>query len=113
MMEQQTLFDQDRFLDEPTALESAFDEFHEANPEVWDLFKKYTFEVLRAGHKHYSSKAIVERIRWHTDIETKGGGFKVNNNFTQFYARLFMHTYPKHADFFRTRKVSGAPEVAT
>jgi len=90
-------------------LDAAFREFHEANPDVWRLFVRFTFDVIRRGFKHYSSKSIFERIRWHTDIETviqtgEIKDFKLNNNYTAAYARLFGQTYPEHAGFFRLRK---------
>lgn len=77
--------------------------WHRANPHVYELFKRFTFDVIKRGHKHYSSKAIFERIRWHTDIETTGEEFKMSNNYTPYYARLFMKDFPDHADFFRTK----------
>jgi len=76
--------------------------WHRANPHVYELFTRFTFDVIKRGHKHYSSKAIFERIRWHTDIETAGEEFKMSNNYTPYYARLFMKDFPDHADFFRT-----------
>lgn len=97
-MEQQTLFS--------SALETAFLEFHEANPQVWDLFVRYTFEVIRAGQRHYSADAILHRIRWHVNIETKNtDGFKINNNWSAYLARMFMQRFPHHRGFFRTREV--------
>ena len=45
--------------------------WHLSNPKVYELFKKFTLEAIRAGHKRYSAHAIVQRIRWHTDIETR------------------------------------------
>lgn len=82
--------------------------WHRANPHVYELFKRFTFDVIRRGHKHYSSKAIFERIRWHTDIETMGEEFKMSNNYTPYYARLFMKDFPDHADFFRTKTLRSA-----
>ena len=81
-------------------------EWHKQNPEVYELFKKYTFEAINAGHKHYSAYAIVERIRWHTEVETKGDEFKINNNHRPYYARLFMHHYKDHEGFFRLRELT-------
>ena len=46
-------------------------EFHKQNPHVYDLFQSFTLDVIARGHKHYSAKAVFERIRWHTDVETK------------------------------------------
>jgi len=79
--------------------------WHKQNPHVYELFKRFTYDVIRRGHHHYSSKAIFERIRWHTEIETDGEEFKMSNNYTPYYARLFMHDHPQHAEFFRTKSL--------
>ena len=81
-------------------------EFHTQNPHVYELFKQFTFQVIDAGFENYSVNAIFERIRWHTDIETRGSSFKLNNNHRAYYARLFHHDHPEHDGFFRTRYVS-------
>ena len=102
MLEQQTLFDM------PSALEVSFREFHQANPTIWELFQRYTFEVIRAGHRHYSSRTVLHRIRWHTNVETRSDeNFKINNNHSPYYGRLFMETHPEHDGFFHTRGVRG------
>lgn len=80
-----------------------FEQFHSDNPHVWELFKKYTMDAVNAGYKSYGVASIFERIRWHSDIETTGDTFKINNNHKAFYARMFMDEYPKHSGFFRTR----------
>lgn len=87
-------------------LKRAWWKWHKQNPEVWELFKKFTFDTINAGYDHYSVRAIVERIRWHTDVETKGDSFKINNNHMAYYARYFHHMYPEHDGFFRIRENS-------
>ena len=81
-------------------------EFHQAHPEVWRLFQRFTLEMINRGLEHYSAKGIFERIRWETaeaKVNTEKE-FKLNNNYSPFYARGFMDKYPQHAGFFRTRK---------
>ena len=78
-------------------------QYHNENPEVYELFKRFTYEVIARGHDQYSSKAIFERIRWHTDVETTDEEFKISNNYTPYYARLFMYEHPEHQGFFRTQ----------
>lgn len=92
-------------------LVAAWRAFHRANPRVYELFEQYTFEAARR-RAHYSAKAIFERIRWHTEIETTGADFKLNNNFHAYYARLFMKRHPRHDGFFRTRDVTRVDQVA-
>lgn len=85
------------------ALIIRFWEFHKSNPNVYELFKRFTFELIQRGHKHYSSDAVIHRIRWHTSLETTGDGFKVNDHYPAFYSRLFHRDYPEHDAFFRKR----------
>jgi len=79
--------------------------YHRQNPQVFELFERFTFDVIKTGRKHYSAKAIFERIRWHTDVETTGEPFKLSNNHTAYYARLFMHEHPEYCGFFRVKEI--------
>ena len=89
-------------------------EFHKRHPEVWDLFVRFTLEMIGRGFSKYSSKAIFERIRWEKDAGGDGKTqFKLNNNYTAFYARRFMKMYPKHLGFFRTREQTSKDLPAT
>jgi len=84
-----------------------FERFHADNPMVWDLFQRFSLEVVESGRKHYSASAIFERIRWHVEIETTGE-FKLCNNYRAYYARLFHQHHPNLAGFFRNRELVSA-----
>ena len=84
-----------------------FREFHEQNPLVYELIQHYALKLIDQGFEHYSIQSLYERVRWHTEIETKGDSFKINNNHRPFYARMFMNDHPEHDGFFRTREVKG------
>ncbi len=89
-----------------------FDEFHTLNPSVYTLFKKFAFEAIKAGRKRLSTKLIVERMRWEAYVDTaQTDEFKINNNHTAYYARLFMSDYPAYKDFFVTRVTAGEKVV--
>lgn len=79
--------------------------WHKLNPQVWKKFEEYTFDAIRSGRKNYSHWAIVNRIRWNTEIETKGGEFKISNDYIAFYARLFHVKHPQYDGFFRLKKL--------
>ncbi len=96
-----------------TDLDAAFMEHHRANPAVWSLFERFALEAARAGRKHFGAKAVFERMRWHIEFETKDSlaDWKLNNNYTSRYARMFAERHPEHADLFQFRELkSGAPE---
>ena len=85
-----------------------FEEFHADHPEVYEYFKKFTFEKIAQGYEHYSVTAIMERVRWETeagaDLFTSGEPFKINNNLRAEYSRKFMRDHPLFEGFFRTRR---------
>ena len=85
-------------------------EYHKQNPHVYELLKEFTFQVIDSGHQNYSVNAIFERIRWHTEIETRGEKFKLSNNHRAYYARLFMYEHPQHKGFFRTKMTEDEKE---
>lgn len=83
-------------------------EFHKDNPKVYKLFCKFTHEAIEAGCKNFGTNAIIERIRWETNVVTRSDDeFKINNNHAPYYARLFMHYNPEYEGFFRTRQLLG------
>ena len=80
--------------------------FHKAHPEVWRYFVRFTNELIARGFKHYSAQhGVFSRIRWETDQADADGRttFKINNNYSPFYARRYMKLHPEHEGFFRTR----------
>lgn len=84
--------------------QAKFDAYDAANPGIYALFKRFTFEMIRAGRIHYSARTIIHRIRWHTDLYAESGdGFKINNDFSPFYARRFEAEFPEHNGFFLKR----------
>jgi hypothetical protein len=83
--------------------EARFAEFDAANPDVWRLFERFTLELIRRGFEHYSSDAVLHRVRWETAVSAKDGTFKIDNNWTPYFARKFHSHYPQYAGFFRTR----------
>lgn len=87
--------------------------FHEAHPEVWELFERFALERIAAGFKHYSARGIFHRIRWEVarpdyDPDTE---FKLNNNHSPFYARRFHRLHPEWNGFFRTRRQISDDEI--
>ena len=92
-----------------TKLQKEFEAFHTNNLHVYELFKKYTLQVIASGFNHYSARTIIHRIRWHTSIDTDDPeGFKINNNHSPYYSRMFVTEFPRHTGFFRDRKIKGA-----
>jgi hypothetical protein len=74
------------------------------NPEIWKMFKLFAMQATKYRDR-YSARAIFHRIRWETMVSGKGD-FKVNNNWSKYYAEKFMRLYPDHDGFFSTRRKS-------
>lgn len=89
----------------PDAEYKNFCEYDEANPHIWKEFLRITLITIKVKKfKNYSARDIFPIIRWHRGGNIKSDGFKVNNNYSPFYARKFHELYPQYEGFFRTRK---------
>lgn len=75
---------------------SDFFVFHTSHPEIYRLFCQIAFEKRRKGYNKYSSKAIIEEIRWQS-----GTKVDISNSYTAFYARMFMAEYPSMKGLFK------------
>ena len=85
------------------SINDEFIAFNTNNPEVWVMFRDFTFQLISAGRKRFGAKAIFERIRWEKILTTSDKDFKINNNYCAYYARMFMNIYPEYLKFFRVR----------
>lgn len=88
---------------DPT-MEEIFQDYHAANPHIFRMFERVTFDAIRIGFAHYGAKSVMERLRWHSR-ETGNDEFKINNNYASYYGRLFEKKHPEHKGFFRKRKL--------
>lgn len=96
----------------PTKAVKTFDEWigTEQGRAIYRYFKHFTFRLAHAGFKHYSARAICQRIRWHYDVEKRPlvageSDYKVNNNYTPYLARKFMDENPQFEGFFELREL--------
>jgi hypothetical protein len=86
-------------------LERNFIFFHNANPQVYQTLVHYAFEWHNRGRGKCGMKLLYERVRWHFGIQTSGDSdFKLNNNYTAFYARMIWEDYPELRSIFRFRR---------
>lgn len=105
-MTQLELTYQPLFSDVRPHIAEQFIDFHRANPEIFELFKRFATEARLSGRKYYGAKAIMEKIRWEINIEQKGD-FKVNDHYTSCYVRLLISEDPSFKDFFEVRRAHG------
>lgn len=95
-----------------TNLWKEFEEWHDANPHVWRLFVRFAAEAIAVGRSRFSARTIIHRIRWYTNIELQAvDEYKINNNWSPYYARIFISIYPQYGWIFELREVDEDPET--
>lgn len=102
------------FLTNPaTELERRFAQFHYANPAVFAEIERKALSLADVeGRTRIGIAEIVEDIRYDVRFMTRpdqypvhgGKGFKLNNNFRAFYARLLIFRHSRLASVIGTRK---------
>lgn len=90
--------------DPEPSLRERFEEFHRRNPEVYRLFVRFSRRAKEAGRVRFSADAVLHRIRWEVEVETRGDSFKINNDWAAFYARKAMTEFADLDGFFSLRK---------
>ena len=88
-----------------TKLLRKFKEFHRDNPDVYTELVKLAKQLKAKGRSKYGIKSLFEVVRWHRALATTGDEFKLNNNYTAYYARLIMHREPSLKGFFSVREL--------
>lgn len=83
-----------------------FEDFHLQHPNVYLLFEKFAVALIAKGHKKLGAKMIIERIRWEYATNSKDDqGFKINNDFTAHYSRMFIRNHPQYKEYFEFREI--------
>ena len=80
-----------------------FRTYHEQNPQIYELFRRYTLRCIERGFQHFSAEFVFNIIRWETPVKAGDEDFKINNNAKPFYSRLFEREFPQYEGFFRKR----------
>jgi len=90
-----------------------FVKYHTENIWVWKAFEECALSAIRGGRRKMGAKGLFEQLRW-----DQGGGFKqdlftkqefkLNNNYTALYARLFILKFPEHKDAFALKELKHA-----
>lgn len=80
-----------------------FKKFHNNNPQIYEEFKKLAYKMKSTGRRKYSSKMIINVLRWETDLRSDGDEFKINDRFQSIYGRLLAYHDPSFEEFFEFR----------
>ena len=86
-------------------IDRAWAAYHKKFPMVYKLFARFTRQAIRAGRKRFGARLIWERMRWYTLIEARDlSGYKLNDHYPPYYARLCMRDNPRYRGLFNTRE---------
>ena len=84
----------------PSKLTLDFLAFHRDNPQIYELCVKFASMVAR-NRSRFGSRAILERIRWETNVETNHKTLKIPNAYSAYYSRLFEIDHPRFDGIFQ------------
>jgi hypothetical protein len=89
--------------------ERAFWEFHSQNPHVYEKLEQLALQLRRSGVSRWGIKALWEVCRYELVLRTGSNArsFRLNNNYTAYYARLLMERNAELTDFFEVRHHRG------
>jgi len=88
-------------------IRDAFLRFHRENPHVYVELVKLSRQLKEVGHKRIGIGMLFEVLRWKQALVTVGDGFKLNNNYRSYYARMMMNAEPDLRGIFELRKLHG------
>jgi hypothetical protein len=81
--------------------------YHQDNPDIYRLFKRYAAVAINNGHRKLSPWLIINRIRWEQEVMIKTDeAFKISNKYIAYYSRMWMKDY-EWEKFFDTRIMLG------
>lgn len=93
------------FGDTDPELLSRFVVYHRKNPELWKLMERFALEACDSGRPRFSIWMIANRIRWYSQVETKGTDLKITNDYLALYSRLLMIKHNKLKGLFTVKKM--------
>lgn len=88
----------------------AFNDYLNENWHVYQAFEREALKVFRTGRDYYSARTILHHLRFMSVIAEHGSEWKINNNHSPYFARLFELRNPECEGFFRMR-VSKADSI--
>ena len=85
-------------------MKKSFKKYHEENPQIYNEFKIIAKNLIAGNNTHIGARNIIEVIRYHTMI-SGNDQYKVNNNYSADYARLFEKDFPEYEGIFLKRLI--------
>lgn len=87
--------------------------YHSKRPEIWRNFEKAALYLLTNRGGDFGAKEVFEWLRRGNDeMSKRAGEFKLNNNFTSMYGRVFVIFHPEYASRVPLRAARGVRSMA-
>lgn len=81
-----------------------FKAYHQDNPHIYAAFEKLSLEAAKTGRNKFAVRNIFGKMRW--DMAISGNDeYKINENYSAYYGRLFEEKNPKYSGFFRKKNI--------
>lgn len=82
--------------------------FHDEHPEVMRELATLALEARQRGARRIGIKQLFEVLRWQRGMRTNDwSGFKLNNSYTAYYARVLEDWFPGLDGMFEQRRLDG------
>lgn len=84
-----------------------FEAFHALHPEVYHAFCEEVEILWRQGHRQFGAQGVFWLVRAKHAVNTqRDHGFKISNNYSPHYARLYIEDHPYRSEFFQLKELS-------
>ena len=83
-----------------------FQEYNIINPHIYKEFERLALQMVE-HRSHFSSKAIIEKMRWDSAISQEDTDYKLSAWITPYLTRKFDEEHPEHKGFFRKARLRG------
>ena len=77
------------------------------NEPLYRAFLRLADRLVAAGREHYSSRSLLEILRWETAVGDLSAEYRINNNFSRPFALVAMADGHVPPEFFATRERKG------
>jgi hypothetical protein len=87
-----------------------FLQYHSQRPQIWRAFEATALHLLASRGGDFGAKEVFENLRRGNEELPTIGEFKLDNNFTAMYARVFVLFHPEYKARIKLKKAAGYTE---
>jgi hypothetical protein len=88
-----------------------FLQYHSQRPQIWRAFEATALHLLASRGGDFGAKEVFENLRRGNEELPTIGEFKLDNNFTAMYARVFVLFHPEYKARIKLKKARGYVEA--